>query len=232
VLTIDALLQLRVDVHRHLRIRVPDLAHHPEHVEPVGQQRDRDVRAPQRVRRRFRQSRKRTLSEPLRRELGGFADDLGRASAAHPATAQGREQVRVRLGRAARATQVVQVGHGLRLAWYTTPLLLDTDEALAHVAARIEGLDAERALADLYGDAVDAAYRADRDEARRPSQVAVALRRTACSDGRERHAAPTLVLHADDGRAAVVPGSQPFEAADVALMNLSSRASNACPCPS
>jgi hypothetical protein len=47
VLALDALLQLGVDVHRHLRIGVADLAHHPQHVEAVGQQRDRDVRATQ-----------------------------------------------------------------------------------------------------------------------------------------------------------------------------------------
>jgi hypothetical protein len=53
--------------------------------------------------------------------------------------------------------------------------------------------------------------------------VAVALRRAANSDGAVRHTAPTLVLTADDGRVAVVPGFQPFEAADVALMNLEPR---------
>jgi hypothetical protein len=60
----------------------------------------------------------------------------------------------------------------LRLAWYTTPLLLDTDGALAQVAACLDGLDAERALTDLHGEAVDAAYRADREAARSPSPVA------------------------------------------------------------
>ncbi len=45
----------------------------------------------------------------------------------------------------------------LRLAWYTTPLLLDTDDALAQVAERVEGLDVERALTDLRGNEVDAA---------------------------------------------------------------------------
>jgi protein-disulfide isomerase-like protein with CxxC motif len=109
----------------------------------------------------------------------------------------------------------------LRFAWYTTPLLLDTEAALGAVADRVDGLDAERAMAEL--DAADDAYRADRAEARRPSPVAVALRRTARSDGPERHTAPTLILRADNGRTAVVPGFQPFEAADVALMNLEPR---------
>jgi hypothetical protein len=41
---IGALLQLRVDVHRHLRVGVPDLAHDPLHVEVVGQQSDQALR--------------------------------------------------------------------------------------------------------------------------------------------------------------------------------------------
>jgi predicted DsbA family dithiol-disulfide isomerase len=111
----------------------------------------------------------------------------------------------------------------LRLAWYTTPLLLDTDETLARLAQRVEGLDIARALADMHGEEVDAAYRADRAEARSPSRVAVALRRTARSDGPERYTAPTLVLSAADGGTAVVPGFQPLEAVEVALMNLEPR---------
>lgn len=111
----------------------------------------------------------------------------------------------------------------LRFAWYTTDLLLDTDEALAAVAASIEGFDAATALAERDSDAVEAAYAADRDEARAPHPVAVTLRRTANSDGAERHTAPTLVLTAQDGRTAVVPGFQPVEAVEVALMNLEPR---------
>ena len=111
----------------------------------------------------------------------------------------------------------------LRLAWYTTDLLLDTDEALAGVCASVAGLDIGAALAERDGAVVRAAYEADRLEARSPHPVAVALRRTADSDGAVRHTAPTLILTADDGRMAVVPGFQPFEAADVALMNLEPR---------
>jgi hypothetical protein len=46
------------------------------------------------------------------------------------------------------------------------------------------------------------------------------LRRTANSDGAERHTAPTLLFSAADGRTVVVPGFQPLEAYDVALINL------------
>jgi 2-hydroxychromene-2-carboxylate isomerase len=111
----------------------------------------------------------------------------------------------------------------LRFAWYTTDLLLDDDRALAAVCASVEGLDGAAALAGRDAPAVRAAYAADRREARTPDPVAVALGRTANSDGAERHTAPTLILTAEDGRTAVVPGFQPFEAADVALMNLEPR---------
>ena len=111
----------------------------------------------------------------------------------------------------------------LRFAWYTTDLLLDEEPALAAVCASVDGLDGGAALVDRDSAVVRAAYAADRLEARTPHPAAVALGRTANSDGAERHTAPTLILTAEDGRAAIVPGFQPFEAADVALMNLEPR---------
>lgn len=111
----------------------------------------------------------------------------------------------------------------LRLAWFTTPLLLDTDEALASVCASIAGLDVVDAIEGLDGEAASAAYEADRAEARSADPVAVALGRTSRSDGPERHTAPTLLLTGAEGRGVVVPGFQPFEAIDVALMNLEPR---------
>ena len=107
----------------------------------------------------------------------------------------------------------------LRFAWYTTDLLLDDDRALAAVCASVDGLDGGAALDDRGTPAVRAAYAADRCEARTPHPVAIALGRTANSDGAERHTAPTLILSAEDGRAAIAPGFHPFEVADVALMN-------------
>ena len=111
----------------------------------------------------------------------------------------------------------------LRFAWYTTDLLLDDDAALAAVCASVDGLDGAAALADRDTLTVRSAYAADRREARTPHPAAVALGRTANSDGAERHTAPTLMLTAEDGRVVVVPGFQPFEVADVALMNLEPR---------
>jgi protein-disulfide isomerase-like protein with CxxC motif len=111
----------------------------------------------------------------------------------------------------------------LRFAWYTTDLLLDEDAALAAVCAGVDGLDVEAALDERDSPEVVASYTAGRAEARTPHPAAVALGRTANSDGAERHTAPTLIFTADDGRTAVVPGFQPFEAADVTLMNLEPR---------
>jgi 2-hydroxychromene-2-carboxylate isomerase len=95
----------------------------------------------------------------------------------------------------------------LRCAWYTTDLLLDTDEALAAVCESVDGLDTRAALADRDTAEVRAAYAADRLEARTAHPAAVATGRTARSDGTERHTAPTLILTAADGRTAVVPVS-------------------------
>ena len=111
----------------------------------------------------------------------------------------------------------------LRFAWYTTDLLLDTAEGLAAVATAVRGLDVPQALAEMDAARATAAYETDRARARTPRPEAIALRRTTASDGPERHTAPTLILGAEDGRTAVVPGFQPFEAVDVALMNLEPR---------
>jgi hypothetical protein len=108
----------------------------------------------------------------------------------------------------------------LRFAQFNSPLLLDDVAALEVLCESVEGLDVPRVIADLESAAVEQAYRADREEARSPAPLAVTLGRTANSDGRERYTAPSLILTASDGRTAVVPGFQPFEAIDVALMNL------------
>jgi protein-disulfide isomerase-like protein with CxxC motif len=108
----------------------------------------------------------------------------------------------------------------LRLALFNTPLLLDEDDALESLCESIDGLDVARAISDLHSPAVEEAYQADFEEARSASKIAVALNRTANSDGRDRYTAPSLVLRGPSGGTSIVPGFQPFEAADVAIMNL------------
>jgi predicted DsbA family dithiol-disulfide isomerase len=127
-----------------------------------------------------------------------------------------------RLVKAAEQQGVLQaeaVLRGLRFAWFTTDLIMDSDEALREVAESIDGLDADRVMKDLDSQAVEDAYQADRAESRAPAPFAVTLGRTASSDGPDRYTAPSLVLRSG-GRELVSPGFQPFEVADVLVMNL------------
>src|SRR5947209_6154476 len=82
VLAVDALLELGVDVEGHLAVGVADLAHHPLDVEVVGEQRDRDVGAPESVRSCAWQWRKATLDSLRAGCLGGVVDELADAQAA------------------------------------------------------------------------------------------------------------------------------------------------------
>jgi hypothetical protein len=96
---------------------------------------------------------------------------------------------------------------------------MDEPETLRAVAESVDGLDAERALADSRTPEVEEAYQRDRAESRSPERFAVKLGRTAATDGPDRYTAPSLVLRAE-GRELVAPGYQPFEAVDVLVMNL------------
>ena len=107
----------------------------------------------------------------------------------------------------------------LRFAWFTTGLECDRDDALLAIAQTVQGLDAERALAERAMTEVEQAYQADRAEARDPQRFAVTLNRTASSDGPDRYTAPSLVLRRD-GHELVAPGYQPFEVYDVLVANL------------
>ena len=174
------------------------------------------------------------VDDPEELTARGFSPERGALSALHfrhlgmPFTPYVRERL-IASGPACRLVKAAGLQgeefaeasmRALRLALFNTPLLLDEDDALEAICRSIDGLDAARAISDLHSDAIEDAYNADRAEARAPSQIAVALRRTAGPDGRERYTAPTLVLTASDGRTSIVPGFQPFEAVDVALMNL------------
>jgi len=115
--------------------------------------------------------------------------------------------------------QAEAVLRNLRFGWFTTDLVMDSDEALRAVAESVDGLDAERALADATTPEVEEAYQRDRAETRNPTRFSVKLGRTAASDGPDRYTAPSIVLRAG-GRELVAPGFQPFEAVDVLVMNL------------
>ncbi len=86
-----------------------DLVHDPLHVEVVGEQGDRDVRAPEGVRRGVRQRRQASRAWQLAGKRGRLADDLADALAVHPSAAQVRDQVVLWPSGAADAPQAVDV---------------------------------------------------------------------------------------------------------------------------
>jgi hypothetical protein len=110
----------------------------------------------------------------------------------------------------------------IRLAWFTSTLLLDDDAVLGEVAAGVPGLDAAAVVAGMRDPAVEAAYQADRAETRSAGEIgrpAIAQGRTASSDGPERFTAPSIVFRAGD-RALVAGGWQSLAAYDVCIANL------------
>lgn len=108
----------------------------------------------------------------------------------------------------------------IRLAWFTTDLMLDEPDVLRATAGRVVGLDVDRAMNEHDAPDVLEEYQAGRREAREPAAMAVLIGRTARTDGPERYTAPTLVFTSPGGATAVVPGFQPYEAAEIALVNL------------
>jgi 2-hydroxychromene-2-carboxylate isomerase len=109
----------------------------------------------------------------------------------------------------------------VRLAWFTSTLLLDADEGIAEVAAAA-GLDAEAIVAGIDDPEVEAAYQRDRAEARSAAETgapAVAQGRAAESDSGARFTAPSLVFERD-GTRLVAGGWQPFDAYDLCIANL------------
>jgi 2-hydroxychromene-2-carboxylate isomerase len=132
-------------------------------------------------------------------------------------------------GRACRAVVAARLeGDGLaypalralHLAWFTTDLLLDEDEAIAAALAREPELDAEAIVGRLDHPEVEETYQRDRLEVRRAAGSPAAFQeRTANTDGDERYTAPTLIFEADRGRLEA-GGHQPLAAYDVLVANL------------
>jgi 2-hydroxychromene-2-carboxylate isomerase len=131
-------------------------------------------------------------------------------------------------GRACRAVKAAErlgaadrMLRALRLAWFTTTLLLDTDEAIAEVA-ETAGLDGAAVVAGLDDPDVESAYQYDRGEARTASQTgapAIAQGRAAVEEPSARFTAPSLVFSRAENTL-VAGGWQPFEAYDLCVSNL------------
>jgi len=112
------------------------------------------------------------------------------------------------------------VFRALQFGWFTTPLVLDEPPGLLEVLGRIDGLDAETIVARLDDPAVEAAYQADRAEARTAEGSPThAQGKHAQSDGPVRYTAPSLIFESG-GRRLEAGGFQPVEAYDVLLANL------------
>lgn len=109
----------------------------------------------------------------------------------------------------------------LQIMQFTTTDLLDDDAALRRALEKVDGLDAEAAVAGVDDPAIVAIYEEDKARARtadgRPTHV---QNRHAESDGPVRYTAPSVVFEAPDERWLEVGGFQPFESYDTALANL------------
>jgi hypothetical protein len=108
----------------------------------------------------------------------------------------------------------------LQFGWFTTALVLDDPDDLAAALQRVDGLDADAVLAALDSPEVEAAYQADRAEARTAAGTPTeAQGKSAQTDGEVRYTAPSLIF-SRDGRQLEAGGFQPVEAYDVLLANL------------
>jgi 2-hydroxychromene-2-carboxylate isomerase len=136
----------------------------------------------------------------------------------------------VATGRACRAIVAARLRHpgrewavlrALQFAWFTTPAILDEDDAIAQAIAGVPGVDADAIIAALGDPEVEAAYQADRDEARTAAGGATeAQGKAANTDGKVRFTAPSLVFEREDGTRLEAGGFQPVEAYDVVIANL------------
>jgi 2-hydroxychromene-2-carboxylate isomerase len=112
------------------------------------------------------------------------------------------------------------VFRALQFGWFTTPLVFDEPGALTEALGTVEGLDAAAIVARLEDREVEAAYQADRAEARTAEGGPThAQGKAAQSDGPVRYTAPSLIFESE-GRSLEAGGFQPVEAYDVLLANL------------
>jgi 2-hydroxychromene-2-carboxylate isomerase len=116
------------------------------------------------------------------------------------------------------------VFRALQFTQFTTPLLLDTDEALRDALGRVRWMGrnvADELLFRLDSPEVTQAYEADRREARTAAGSPAEFQgKTADTDGPVRYTAPSLVFTTEDGRTLEAGGFQPLEAYDVLIANL------------
>jgi predicted DsbA family dithiol-disulfide isomerase len=108
----------------------------------------------------------------------------------------------------------------LQLAWFTTPLVLDEDDAIRDALTRAAGIDADAIVAAIDDPEVRRAYEADREEARSAEGSPTEFQgKAANTDGQVRYTAPSLIFRREEQRLEA-GGFQPVEAYDVLIANL------------
>ena len=132
-------------------------------------------------------------------------------------------------GRACRAIHAVRLMspgdeitafRALQFGWFTTRMLMDEDPNIATALERVPGLDVPAVMAMLDDPAVEAAYQADKAEARTAAGSPTEFQgKAADTDGAVRYTAPSLIFRAGD-RTLEAGGFQPMEAYDVIVANL------------
>lgn len=111
----------------------------------------------------------------------------------------------------------------LRESWFVFGRPAATFERAAALARGIDGLDADRLLSDVKEPGVEAAYQADWEETRNPSELVrnleddrVGMGKAREHNGRMRYGLPTLIFRGPAGEV-TVPGLRPWEAYEEAL---------------
>ena len=108
----------------------------------------------------------------------------------------------------------------LQLLQFTSPGLLDDDEALRIALSRVEGLDADAVVAAIDDPATIELYETDKALSRDAEGTPIHVQdRHSTSDGPVRYTAPSVVFRQDD-RCLEAGGFQSLEAYDVCLANL------------
>ena len=153
-----------------------------------------------------------------------FGERFGMPVSSTPRTrliASGRACRAVKAAERDGAAAAARLLRAIRLAWFTSTLLLDADEGIAE-AAKSAGLDGAAIVAGIDDREVEAAYQRDRAEARSAGETgapAVAQGRAAEMESGARFTAPSLVFERN-GQRLVAGGWQPFDAYDLCVANL------------
>ena len=112
------------------------------------------------------------------------------------------------------------VFRALQLAWFTTQLLLDEDDAIRETIAPVADVDADEIMAHIEAPEVEEAYQRDWAEARTAAGSATELQgKAAQSDGPVRYTAPSLIVESN-GTRLEAGGFQPVGAYDVVIANI------------